>query len=174
MAESFGFKIFKIKKATVRCFVNCGDVGDMSTILIILFLISYLFLAKIRLDWAVMFLIAALPSYLIRFSVFGVPFTLLEAMILISFAVWVIANQRELIANIRKTVAAPLLASGGGLRRSGEKARYPFDIEIILLLNNKAEMLFIPCYFINKSSESFMKFIFQIGQPPYRNPLFCY
>ena len=101
----------------------------MSSILI-LFLISYLILAKIRLDWAVMLLIAALPSYLIRFQVLGIPFTLLEAMIFISFAVWAIVNRRELIANIRQTVAV----SFGRLRRSGGFIRYPFDIEIILML----------------------------------------
>ena len=72
-----------------------------------------------------MLLIAALPSYLIRFSVFGIPFTLLEAMILISFAVWVIANQRELIANIRKSKLRNYFKI---------KNRYPFDVEITLLL----------------------------------------
>jgi len=111
----------------------------MSSILI-LYLIFYLILAKIRLDWAVMLLIAALPSYLIRFQVLSVPFTLLEAMILISFAVWVFTNWRQLVANIRQAVAVPF----GRLRRGGSKSsienrqskivKYPFRWKIILLL----------------------------------------
>ncbi len=101
----------------------------MSTLLSF-YLIFYFILAKIRLDWAVMLFIAALPTYLIRFSILGIPFTLLEAMILISFAVWVVANYRQLIANLRQAVAVPF----GRLRRGGEKVRYPFDLEIILLL----------------------------------------
>ena len=96
----------------------------MSSILI-LYLIFYFILAKIRLDWAVMLLIAALPTYLIRFNILGIPFTLLEAMILISFAVWAIANQRELIANIRKSKLKNYFK---------RQDRYPFDVEIILML----------------------------------------
>ena len=96
----------------------------MSSIFIFLFLIFYLILAKIRLDWAVMFLIAALPSYLIRFSVLGVPFTLLEAMILISFTVWAVGNWRQIIDNIRRSVAVPF----GRLRRGGKKVRYPIYV----------------------------------------------
>ncbi|MBU4025967.1 O-antigen ligase family protein [Patescibacteria group bacterium] len=104
----------------------------MSTILIILFLISYLILAKIRLDWAVMFLIAALPSYLIRFSVFSIPFTLLEAMILISFIIWLIANLRQIINNLKLKIK--LLKNPKSEIRNPKSERYPFDIEIILLL----------------------------------------
>ena len=104
----------------------------MSTILIILFSIFYLILAKIRLDWAVMFLIAALPSYLIRFSVLGVPFTLLEAMILIAFAVWVIANLHQIVDNLKLKIK--LLKNPKSEIRNPKSERYPFDIEIILLL----------------------------------------
>lgn len=46
-------------------------------------------LAVLRFQWAGRVLVLLLPAYLIRFSIFGLPFTLLEGMILILFAVWV-------------------------------------------------------------------------------------
>jgi O-antigen ligase len=58
--------------------------------LIFLFSIFYFVLAWRKLDWAVMLIILALPAYLIRFQIFGVPMTILEAMILIAFFVWFI------------------------------------------------------------------------------------
>lgn len=97
----------------------------MLNILIILFLIFYFILAKIRLDWAIMFLIAVLPSYLIRFSIFNIPFTLLEAMILISFMVWLFANYRKIYFNLNQKIK---------LLKNPKSGRYPFDIEIILML----------------------------------------
>jgi hypothetical protein len=62
------------------------------TFLILLFAIIYFYLAWSKLEWAVLLMIAALPSYLIRFSVFGLPMTLLELMILISFFVWLVTK----------------------------------------------------------------------------------
>jgi O-antigen ligase len=62
------------------------------TILIFLFGILFFVLAWKRLDWAVLLMIAALPAYLIRFSVFGLPMTILELMILISFFVWLVTK----------------------------------------------------------------------------------
>lgn len=93
--------------------------------LILLYSLFYFFLAWRRLDWAVLIIIAALPSYLIRFKIFGTPFTLLEAMILISFTVWFIANFNELKANLANL-----------FKRQVEKRRvaYPFRYEIILML----------------------------------------
>jgi len=98
-------------------------------ILILLYLIFYFILAKIRLDWAVMFLIVALPSYLIRFRILGIPFTLLEAMILISFAVWFFGDYKKIIRNIKLRIKVSSLKS-----KASSFIRYPFDIEIILLL----------------------------------------
>ena len=93
--------------------------------LISLYLLFYFFLAWRRLDWAVLIIIAALPSYLIRFSILGIPLTLLETMILISFTVWFIANFNELKANLANL-----------FKRQVEKRKvaYPFRYEIILML----------------------------------------
>ncbi|MDP2765841.1 MAG: O-antigen ligase family protein, partial [Candidatus Methanoperedens sp.] len=84
-------------------------------------------LAYARLDLAVIFLIAALPAYLIRFQVFGIPFTLLEAMILISFAVWFFGNYKKIFQNLKLKIQS--------IRPGRTKfIRYPFDVEIVLLL----------------------------------------
>ncbi|MDD5032337.1 MAG: O-antigen ligase family protein [Patescibacteria group bacterium] len=96
--------------------------------LIFIFIIFYLVLAIIRPEWAVMLILAALPSYLIRFKILGIPFTLLEAMILVSFFVWFIFRTefrnfirgkygwRDFLENRKKRMA------------------YPFGLEIILWL----------------------------------------
>ena len=60
--------------------------------LITIFTVLFLLLAWRRLDWAVMFLIAALPTYLIRFNIFGLPATLLEVTIWVVFMVWLVKN----------------------------------------------------------------------------------
>lgn len=93
--------------------------------LITIFIVLFLFLAWRRLDWAVMFLIAALPAYLIRFSIFGLPSTLLEIMIWVVFLAWFLKNNKLIFKNIK------LRVTGYGLRNIN---RYPFDWEIVLLL----------------------------------------
>jgi len=95
--------------------------------LISAYLLIYFYLCLKRLDWAVLFLIAALPSYLIRFKIFGLPFTLLEEMILIVFAVWLLRNYKQIIENLK----AKFPISNFKFLIS---KRYPFDIEIVLLL----------------------------------------
>ena len=103
----------------------------MSSILIFLFLIFYLILAARRLDWAVMFLIAALPTYLIRFTVLGLPMTLLEAMILVSFAVWLFRNWKYIFKNLKLKIINCFKIKNLKFKINN---RYPFDIEIVLLL----------------------------------------
>ena len=76
-----------------------------------------------------MLLLAALPAYLIRFSVAGIPSTLLEMMILIAFAAWVSKNYRGIIGNIKNRINSKFRNQNSKLL-----VRYPFDIEIILLL----------------------------------------
>ncbi|MFH1233578.1 MAG: O-antigen ligase family protein [Patescibacteria group bacterium] len=104
--------------------------------LIALYAIFFLILTIRHLDWAIMFIIVALPSYLIRSNIFGLPITLLELMILLTFFVWVITNWSRINANLRESLKKknpPLLE---GQIKNGQKIkiRYPFDWEIILLL----------------------------------------
>jgi len=87
---------------------------------IIIFSIFFLILALIRLDYALYVLIAALPAYLIRFSVFGIPSTMLEAMILITFAVWFFKNWLPNYKERKKNNAA--------------RTPYPFSREILALI----------------------------------------
>jgi O-antigen ligase len=93
-----------------------------------LFLFLYFLLSLYRLDWAVLLLIAGLPSYLLRFEIFNLPSTVLEGMILISFAVWFLT----------KTNFIPFLKGEYQLRdylkNRSRRRRYPFDIEMAGLL----------------------------------------
>jgi hypothetical protein len=87
---------------------------------IIIFSIFFFILALSRLDYALFFLIAALPAYLLRFSLFGIPSTLLEVMILFTFTVWFIKNWLPHFKDIFK--------------KKTEKIPYPFSWEIILII----------------------------------------
>lgn len=90
------------------------------TTAIIIFSIFFLALTLARLDYALYVLIAALPAYLIRFSIFGIPSTLLEVMILIIFAVWFLKNW---IPNYKERK-----------KNNIKKTPYPFSREIIALI----------------------------------------
>jgi len=89
-------------------------------IIIAIAAVLFLLLALIRLDWAILTIIAALPAYLIRFRLFGLPLTFLEIMILIAFAVWFFNN---FLPNLKKR-----------LRDRGAKTKYLYSIEIITTL----------------------------------------
>ncbi|MDD2681054.1 MAG: O-antigen ligase family protein [Patescibacteria group bacterium] len=89
-------------------------------ILIITGLILFTFIAILRLDWALFIVLAALPSYLIRWQIGPVPVTLLELMILISFVVWFIRDkpwQRYKKQDWKN-----------------RKQRYPYSLEIVGIL----------------------------------------
>jgi len=86
----------------------------------IIFALLFLALALWRLDWALLSLIAALPAYLLRFSVAGLPLTWLEVMILISFAVWFF---RDALPNL-----------SGWIKNRSVRQNYPFSWEMVLLL----------------------------------------
>jgi O-antigen ligase len=95
----------------------------MTPIFIGILAIIYLILAIYRLDWAVLVMISALPAYLLRTVIFGVPLTFLEIMILIAFAVWFVRTFRPYKYNPVKFIA----------ERKNAIA-YPFKYEIILFL----------------------------------------
>jgi O-antigen ligase len=102
----------------------------MNFLFFILLLLPYGFLAWKRTDWALMLLIAALPTYVIRTDIFGIPTTLLEGMILICFGVWFLANAKD----ISKRIRLRLRGKTELLPASMKISRYPFDIEIVLVL----------------------------------------
>jgi hypothetical protein len=112
----------------------------MSTFFIFAYLSLFLFLAIKKLNWALMLILAGLPLYLVRFSIFGIPSTLLEAMIIITFIIWLLKNFREIFENCKLKIenCLPVLRSfsGGGKIKNCKlkNDRYPFDTEIILLL----------------------------------------
>ena len=90
-------------------------------IFIFIFIILFALLAWRRLELATALAVAALPAYQIRFNLGFLPMTLLEAMILVLFAVWFIKSWRA--------GELPLFS-----RQSRGVQNYPFYLEIILLL----------------------------------------
>jgi len=78
------------------------------------------------LQWAMFLILFALPSYELRFKLLGIPVTVLEVLILATFAWWFIGSYREIINNIKLKIES---AAAEKIR-----FRYPFDVEIVLLL----------------------------------------
>lgn len=78
---------------------------------LIVFSLLFTALTLFRLDRAILLLIVALPTYLIRFQIFNLPTTLLEIMILITFTVWLlkfyILNFKNLLKNKKETNSYP-------------------------------------------------------------------
>ncbi|MCX6785831.1 MAG: O-antigen ligase family protein [Candidatus Komeilibacteria bacterium] len=64
--------------------------------LIILFYLCFLYFAQKNVKNGLYLVCALLPTYLIRFSVFGIPATLLEGMIIILFIIWLIKEKISL------------------------------------------------------------------------------
>lgn len=89
------------------------------TIIIFIFLALFAFLAYKKLDLAVLLIIAGTPLYLIRGSLLGIPFTLLEGMILIAFFVWFFIRDGAKIKTLFK---------------KEERTPYPYRLEIIGVL----------------------------------------
>lgn len=94
---------------------------------LITFLIIYAIISYKRLDLAVYFIIICLPSYLLWFHVFGIPMTVLEAMILIAFFVFAIKNFYMILAQVI----------------SKKKIDYPFKWQLILILIISASAVFV-------------------------------
>lgn len=95
----------------------------MFNALVLIYAILYLILTQIRPSWAIMLIIAALPSYLIRFSLGGIPMTLLELMIILSFVSWIFNLLKEYKFNLNKY-----------WQEKKNRISYPFKWEIILVL----------------------------------------
>lgn len=64
---------------------------------IIILAILFTVLAFLNLKKAIFLCLVFLPSYLLRFEIFGIPFTVLEMMVLIIFGSWVIKNWQKII-----------------------------------------------------------------------------
>lgn len=95
---------------------------------ILIFLILYFIFIRTHLKLAVMFIIVALPSYLIRFSFFGVPFTILEAMILIAFFSWFVFD-----TNFKNFIKGEYKFKDY-LENKKNRTPYPFRFEISFVL----------------------------------------
>ncbi len=90
------------------------------TSLIIIALIFFAIIAYLRLELSVLLIIVLLPTYLFRFNLLGIPGTVLEAMILISFIIW-----------FYKTTGFKFLK---WYKQKAERVAYPFYREIIAIL----------------------------------------
>ncbi len=90
------------------------------TFIIVIAATLFLGLALTRLNWAVLLIVTALPTYLIRFKLLGLPLTFLEIMILIAFTVWFFEAFWPGFKKLIKDRSA--------------RMNYPYSVEIILLL----------------------------------------
>ena len=100
--------------------------------LIITYFILFFILNRLNIKSAILILIFALPAYLIRFTIFGIPSTLLEISILTVFLNWLFNNRQILFKNI--------------LRKRKDKENrqpYPFGWEMILILTIAFVSIFI-------------------------------
>ncbi|MDD5527941.1 MAG: O-antigen ligase family protein [Patescibacteria group bacterium] len=103
---------------------------------IVLFLLAFFVLAWRKLDFSVMLIVAGLPLYLVRFKIFGVPSTLLEAMILIAFFCWFIFRTK-FWDFLRSRYSIKDFIGNSPWRKNGSaegRRKYPFGIEAVLLL----------------------------------------
>lgn len=89
--------------------------------LILIFAILFTGLAWHRPLLAVQLTLFALPAYLLRFK-FGIPMTILELMILISFGVWLVRNFGFIKTGLKNR-----------LTKKAGAVEYPFGLEMILV-----------------------------------------
>lgn len=98
---------------------------------IAIYLFIFLSLSWKRLSWGLYSVLFLLPLYQVRFSVFGIPSTLLEGMILILSGVWLAKNWKD----IRGRLRAKFFSRGSGDIRGLEGVgNYPFKWEMIGVL----------------------------------------
>lgn len=100
----------------------------MDIFFVITFIIIFGFFSWKRLDLALAITVFALPVYQIRFKFFNIPFTLLEIMILVVFAVWFLT----------RTEARNFFKGRYGIREyiknKQKRLSYPFRLEVSLFL----------------------------------------
>ncbi|HKK54147.1 MAG TPA: O-antigen ligase family protein [Patescibacteria group bacterium] len=93
--------------------------------LILFSLIFYTIIAAFRPRLALLVIIFTLPSYLIRFEVLNIPFTFLEAMILIIFAFFLVKKGPKIIKRIKSKI---------NNKNLNKLQNYPFNYEIVAVL----------------------------------------
>ena len=99
----------------------------MEIILYIFFLLAFVITALKNIRYGVFLVVASLPLYVIRFNIFFIPTTLLEMMIFSVFAVWLYKSFKNEIYLFKHRIA--------GDKISKRIQRYPYDIELVLLLS---------------------------------------
>lgn len=67
------------------------------------------------LNYSIYLIILSLPLYLIRFSIFGLPMNVLEMMVYLVLAIWLLFKVKDFILLLRDSSPAPPVG-GGGLR----------------------------------------------------------
>jgi O-antigen ligase len=93
--------------------------------LILFSLIFYTIITAFRPRLAILFIIFALPSYLIRFEILNIPVTFLEAMILIILAFFLIKKSPKIIKRIKNKI---------NNKNFNKLQNYPFKYEMVAIL----------------------------------------
>jgi O-antigen ligase len=104
-------------------------------IFLVIFFLAFCVLSFKRPDWAAMLVIAGLPLYLIRFKLL-IPLTMLEAMILIAFFCWFVLHTKfwDFLRGRYSLEDFFKNSPWSQLGRAEGRKKYPFGIELILLL----------------------------------------
>ena len=76
----------------------------MYEIILTSFFIAFTILSVWRLYWGFLLVIFLLPLYIVRFSIWLIPSTLLEGMILVVAGVWFLKKGKEFLLQIKKGV----------------------------------------------------------------------
>jgi len=72
--------------------------------LILIYSLVFIYLAWKKTDRAIYLILATLPGFLIRSSAFGVPFTLLEVMIVLLFLIFLLKNKLLWLKDFKKNI----------------------------------------------------------------------
>lgn len=67
----------------------------MIYLILTIFSLIFAYFCTQKMNWAVASIVLALPTYLLRFQLFGIPMTVLELMILIIFCVWLVKTWKS-------------------------------------------------------------------------------
>lgn len=106
----------------------------MNLFLLLVFIAIYTVISLRNIRLALFLLLFSLPFYVIRFSLFALPMTLLELMLVICFSVFAFRNFKHIFSSAKTRLFD---------NQNWKSSRYPFDLEIALVLLISFSAIFV-------------------------------